>query len=156
MEWANNYQENQITLIYDTMWDSTRKMAEAIAEGIRQTDSTVTIKLINSSKEDKNDIITELFKSKAILMGSPTINNGLLHSIGGILEMAKGMRFKNKKAAAFGRYGWSGESVKQVTEKLRDAGFEVINDGIRSLWVPDTDEVTNLIEYGKTYAAMLN
>ena len=155
LEWANNYQENQITLIYDTMWESTRKMAEAIAEGITSTDSKVTVKLLNASKEDKNDIMTEIFKSKAILMGSPTVNNALLHTISGLLEMAKGLKFKNKKAAAFGSYGWSGECVKQLTERLKDAGFEVINDGIRSLWVPDADEENKLIDFGKAFVDLV-
>jgi len=103
LKWADNYQENQITLIFDTMWDSTRKMAEAIAAGIQNVDPSVTIKIFNSSKDDKNDILTEVFKSKAILVGSPTINNGYLHSIGGLLEMIRGLKFKGKKAAAFGR-----------------------------------------------------
>lgn len=155
LEWANDYQENQITIIYDTMWDSTRKMGEAIAAGIIQADSQVTVKLFNASKEDKNDLITEIFKSKAILIGSPTINNGYLHSIAGLLEMAKGLKFKNKKAAAFGSYGWSGEVVKQLTDKLKTAGFEVVDEGVRSLWVPDTNEVANLINYGKSFVEEL-
>lgn len=155
LEWADNYQENQITLIYDTMWNSTRIMAEAIAAGIAQADPEVTVKLYNASKEDKNDIITEIFKSKAILMGSPTVNNVLMHSIGGLLEMVKGLKFKDKKAAAFGSYGWSGEAVKQLTERLKDCGFEVANEGIRSLWVPDKDEKTNLINFGKNFAQQI-
>ena len=151
LKWANDYQEDQITIIYDTMWNSTRIMGEAIAKGIMQADSKLTVKLFNAAKEDKNDLITEIFKSKAILVGSPTINNGFLHSIAGLLEMAKGMKFKNKKAAAFGSYGWSGEVVKQLTERLKDAGFEVVNDGIRSLWVPDMDEMDSLTNYGKAF-----
>lgn len=152
MEWADNYKENQITIIYDTMWEATRKMAEAITRGIQKVDKGVTIKLMNAAKEDKNDIITEIFKSKAILLGSPTVNNRYLHSLGGILEMVKGLKFKKKKAAAFGSYGWSGESVKLLTEDLESAGFEVINPGYRSLWVPDDTEEEKLIEYGIEFA----
>ncbi|EHM38258.1 MBL fold metallo-hydrolase [Anaeroglobus geminatus] len=59
-QWAANYRENQITLIYDTMWNSTRRMAECIAAGIREADPAVTVKLCNSSKLDKNDICTEV------------------------------------------------------------------------------------------------
>ena len=83
------------------------------------------------------------------------INNGYLHSIAGLLEMAKGLKFKNKKAAAFGSYGWSGEVVKQLTDKLKTAGFEVVDEGVRSLWVPDTNEVANLINYGKSFVEEL-
>lgn len=153
LAWADNYKENQITLIYDTMWNATRKMAEAIAYGIVQEDPSVTVKLMNASKEDKNDIITEIFRSKAILLGAPTVNNGYLHSIAGLMEMVKGLKFKEKKAAAFGSYGWSGESVKQLSSVLSDAGFELVNDGVRALWVPDENVLAELTEYGKNFAA---
>ena len=139
MEWAKNYKENQVTLIYDSMWNSTRRMAEAIATGIKSVDKNITIKIFNSAKADKNDIITEVFKSKAILVGSSTINKGILSSTASILEMIKGLEFKNKKAAAFGSYGWGGESVKIITEELNKAGFELINEGIRELWNPDEE-----------------
>jgi anaerobic nitric oxide reductase flavorubredoxin len=86
MEWADNYQENQITILYDTMWDSTRVMAEQIAAGIKSADDKVTVKLFNLAKTDKNDAITEIFKSKAILLGSPTVNNGILVAVAAILE----------------------------------------------------------------------
>lgn len=147
--WADDYQENQITLVYDTMWNSTRKMAEAIASGIEEADPNVTVKLFNTSKEDKNDVITEIFKSKGILVGSPTINGGHSYSIAGLLEMVAGLKMKNKKAAAFGSYGWGGEAVKQLTEKLKNAGFEVEDDGVRTMWVPDCQELDSLKEYGK-------
>ncbi|NLX71003.1 MAG: anaerobic nitric oxide reductase flavorubredoxin [Clostridiales bacterium] len=150
LEWANDYQENQITIVYDTMWNGTRRMAEAIAEGIREADSSVVIKLYNAAKFDKNDIITEIFKSKAILVGSPTINRGISYSIAGLLEMIKGLGFKNKKAAAFGAYGWSGESVKIINEALEKAGFTVVNDGIRVTWNPDAQAADECKEFGRT------
>ena len=152
LKWADAYQENQITFIFDTMWESTHKMAVAIAQGIQNVDPQVTIKMYNSAKEDKNDIMTEVFRSKAILLGSPTINNGYLYSIAGIAEMAKGLKFKKKKAAAFGSYGWSGEAVKQLSEMLTQAGFELVNEGIRALWVPDTQAIEECVKYGEEFA----
>lgn len=149
LDWANNYQENQITILYDTMWNSTRKMAEAIAEGIQNKDKQVTIKIMNTSKDDKTEVLTEVFKSKAILVGSPTVNNGYLHSIAGILEMIKGMKLKNKVAAAFGSYGWSGEAVNQITESLKKAGFTVNTEGIKVMWTPDKDMTKQCIEFGE-------
>ncbi len=149
LEWAKDYQENQITIIYDTMWNATRRIAEAIAEGIGQAEPEATVKLMNASKEDKNDILTEVFKSKLILVGSPTVNNGYLHSLGGLLEMMKGLKFRNKKASAFGSYGWSGESVKQLTDALKEAGFQIVNDGMRVLWVPDDEKTIECVEFGK-------
>ena len=152
VQWANNYQENQITIVYDSMWNGTRKMAEAIAEGIIAADSSVTVKLFQCARSDKADIITELFKAKAILVGSPTVNRGILSAVGSILEEVKGLGFKNKKAAAFGTYGWSGESVKILTEKLREAGLEVLQDGLRINWNPDQQGIESCITLGKEVA----
>lgn len=153
LRWADSYQENQITLIYDTMWGSTRMMAEAIARGIQQSDSAVTIKLMNSFVNNKNDIITEVFRSKMILLGSPTINNVYLYSIGGLLVMMRGMRFSGKSAAAFGSYGWSGEAVRQISDELLDAGFRLINEGLRMLWVPDEAGLARCVAYGAALPA---
>ncbi|HCX62286.1 MAG TPA: MBL fold hydrolase, partial [Clostridiales bacterium] len=148
VEWAKSYKENQITIIYDTMWNGTRRMAEAIAEGIKSKDKDVAIKLFNCAKRDKNDIITEVFKSKMILVGSSTINNGILSSVASLLEMIKGLKFTDKKAAAFGSYGWSGESVKIITEELKESKFEVISEGIKELWNPDEDAINRCKEFG--------
>ena len=150
-KWANNYQEDQITLIYDTMWQSTRKMAESIAEGIQQASPNTTIKILNAVKNDKNDILVEVFKSKAILVGSPTINNGFSYAIAGILEMIKGLKFKNKKAASFGSYGWSGEAAKLIKEFLEESKFAIVNDGIRVNWAPDQETIEQLREYGRKF-----
>jgi len=149
MEWAKSYQENQITLVYDTMWKGTRRMAEAIAAGIRSKDKDVNIKLFNCAQKDKNDIITEIFKSKMVLLGSSTINNGILTAAAGILEMIKGLKFTNKKAAAFGSYGWSGEAVKIITDQLKEAKFDVVNDGIKELWNPDEEALERCREFGR-------
>ena len=148
LEWANAYQEDQVTIVYDTMWQSTRHMAQAIADGIREASPETTIKLMNASVDDKNDILTEMFRSKMVLMGSPTINNGYSYAIAGLLEMARGLKFKKKKAAAFGSYGWSGEAVKMITEHLQQAGFEIACEGIRQTWVPDTDMLAACRQWG--------
>lgn len=157
MEWAKDYQENQITIIYDTMWNSTRKMAEKIAAGIRLSDTDVTVKLFNSNSThtDKNDIITEVFKSKAILVGSPTINKGALFSVAGILEMIKGLAFKNKKGSAFGSYGWSGESNKLISSELEKGGFGLLNEGLRVTWNPDDESLIKCQEFGRSIGEAL-
>jgi flavorubredoxin len=153
LDWAKAYKENQITILYDTMWNGTRIMAEKIAEGIHQADKDVAIKLFNIAKTDKNDIITEVFKAKAILVGSPTIGKGISSGTAGILEEIEGLRFKGKKAAAFGCYGWSGEGVKRISDVLVKGGFELTDEGIRCLWNPDEASVAACVAYGKDFAA---
>jgi len=152
MEWADGYQENQVSILYDTMWNGTRRMAEYIGEGIREADKDVTVKLYNVADTDKNDVILEVFKSKAILVGCPTINKGISFATMGILEMMKGLAFKNKKAAAFGTYGWSGESPKIISEELSKAGFEVVIEPHKETWYPDEEALIRCKEFGKSFA----
>jgi anaerobic nitric oxide reductase flavorubredoxin len=151
-QWANDYQENQITIIYDTMWNGTKKLADKIAEGIEIVDPDVEVKVFNLTKSDQNDLITEVFKSKKVVIGSPTINNTILHSIAGFIQLMKQMKFKGKKATSFGCYGWSGESTKILNEALANAGFEVIEEGFRNQWNPDDGRQIEAIEFGKKIA----
>ena len=148
-KWAAAYKENQITIIYDTMWDGTRRMAEEIAAGIRTADPDVIVKLYNSSRTDKNDIITEVFKSKAILVGCPTVNKGILSSLAGLMEEIKGLAFKDKKAAAFGTYGWSGEGPKVLARMLAEAGFAVMDGELKNLWSPDEQAC---LDFGRRFS----
>ena len=151
-KWADNYSENQITILYDTMWNDTRKMAEAIARGISEEDNKINIKIINTAKSDKTENVAEVFKSKAIIVGSPTVNNGYLYSIAGTLELIKGLKLKNKKAASFGSYGWSGEAVKLINEELIKSGFSLINEGLRCMWTPTDENIKECINFGKEIA----
>lgn len=154
VEWANDYQENQITIVYDTMWNGTKTLAEKIIEGIKSEDKDVVVKSFNVAKKDWNDVLTEVFKSKAVIVGSPTMGNDALHTVAGFIHMMKAMKFKNKKAAAFGCYGWSGEAVKIISEKMDGAGFELINDGFRNQWNPDDENQIKAVEFGKELAKL--
>lgn len=145
-EWCQEYQENQITIVYDTMWNGTMRLAHQIAKEISLLSPETVVKVFNVSKFDKNDIMTEVFKSKAIAVGSPTVGQSVLSNVAGWLEFLKELKFKNKKAAVFGCYGWSGESTKILRERLIDAGFEVVEPEIRCSWNPETADLAKARE----------
>ena len=148
--WCDTYQENQVTVVYDTMWEGTAKLAHAITAELHRRSPETVVKLFSIAKADKNDIMTEVFKSKAIAVGSPTVCNSYLSSVAGWLEFLKQLKFKGKKAAAFGCYGWSGESVKLLQARLTEAGFAVAEQGIRCQWNPEEPDfapVPALAEY---------
>ena len=81
-------------------------------------------------------------------MGSPTVNKGILTSTAAILEQIKGLSFKNKKAVSFGCYGWSGEGINIISEDLKEAGFEIINEGLKVLWNPDEEAIVQCKKLG--------
>ena len=127
-------------MAYDTMWEGTAKLAHAVAAEISRQSPDTVVKVYNIAKTDKNELMTEVFKSKAIAVGSPTCVNDILTSVAGWLSFLKTLKFKGKKAAAFGCYGWSGESVKILQEKLKEAGFQVTESAVKCNWNPEASD----------------
>jgi flavorubredoxin len=127
-------------------------MAEEIAAGIKAADPSLSIKLFNVASADKNDVIAEVFKAKMDVAGSSTINKGFLSAMAADLEIIKGLQLKNKKTVAFGSYGWSGESPKQIQKELIEAGFEVWKDPLGTLWNPDEEARETCREFGRQLA----
>jgi anaerobic nitric oxide reductase flavorubredoxin len=149
-EWSQDYNDGTVVIAYDTMWNGTKNMATAIAKGLAK--SGVKYKLFNTATTDKNDLLTEIFKAKGLIVGSPTVNNTVLHSISGLLDSVKGLRFKNKAAAAFGAYGWGGESPKIINQRLLDSGLRIIHEPIRFKYQPTDEELEECVEFGVKFA----
>ncbi len=145
-EWAAQVPEKTAVIAYDTMWDATRRMAEAIGEGLAS--EGVPYKSFYMSVSDRNDVIAEIFKAKAVLIGSCTFNGGLLPSITPILEDMRGLKFQNKIGGAFGSYGWSGEAVKTIEEHLGASKIPKVADGIMAKWQPKRDDLSRCREFG--------
>jgi len=150
LSWASGEAKSRILVVYDTMWGSTEKMAKAIVEGIRSEGvETVLLRLPFS---DRGDIIKELLEAKGILIGSSTINNGVLPTLAPFLEELQGLRPRNKIAAAFGSYGWGGGAIKTIEEKLQKATMEIVTPSLTVKWVPNDDELQKCLEFGRENA----
>jgi flavorubredoxin len=153
-QWAKQEPENSAVIIYDTMWDGTRLMAEAIGQGLAA--KNVPYKAFHVAVSDRNDVITEVFKAKAIIVGSPTFNQGVLPTITPILEDLKGLKFQNKIGAAFGSYGWSGEAVKIIEEHLNRCKIQLVAEGIRAKWQPKSADLVRCRELGQKVAQAIS
>jgi flavorubredoxin len=153
-EWAEQEPENSAVILYDTMWDGTRRMAEAIGQGLAA--SGLPYKMFHMAVSDRNDVITEVFKAKAIVVGSPTFNQGVLPTLSPILEDIRGLKFHNKIGAAFGSYGWSGESVKIIENHLSNSKIQLVTEGIRAKWQPKLDDLAKCQELGRKVAQAVN
>ncbi|MCD9504638.1 anaerobic nitric oxide reductase flavorubredoxin [Photobacterium phosphoreum] len=151
LEWANQYQENRITIFYDSMSNNTRMMADAIAQGITEEDDQVIVRIFNVARHDKNEILSNMFRSKGVLVGSSTMNNVMMPKVAGLLEEITGLRFKNKKAGAFGSYGWNGGAVDRIHARLTDAGF-FTTIGLKTKWRPDGKALQECRDHGKKIA----
>ncbi len=146
-QWAKQESGPYAVILFDTMWNATRKLAEAIGEGL--SDEGVDHKILHMSVTDRNDALVEVFKAKTVVVGSPTLNNGLLPTILPILVDLKGLKFQNKLGAAFASYGWSGEALKLIEDHFADCKIPLIREGIRCKWQPGEDDLKTARQYGR-------
>jgi flavorubredoxin len=145
-EWAEEYQEDQLTILYDSMWEGTAAIAREISRVAARVSPNTMVRMFNCSKSDLSEMMTEVFKSKAIAVGSPTISRDIMMGVSSTIRFMKSLKFKNKRAAAFGCYGWSGESVDILKRELADAGFQVTDTNIRSMWKPNDEDLESAEE----------
>jgi flavorubredoxin len=148
--WSKQKSKDKAVIIYDTMWQSTEKMAFAIAEGL--IGEGIEVKMLNLKLNHRSDIMTEILDSKAVLLGSPTLNNGMLPTMADILCYMKGLRPADKIGFAFGSYGWSGEAVKQMTEALEEMKVRIVEGGLRLKFAPTHDDFQKCAELGRKIA----
>ncbi|WP_097028096.1 flavodoxin domain-containing protein [Clostridium peptidivorans] len=152
-EWAKWNSEKSVVILYNSMYGATHKMADYIARGVDE--SGLSYKIYNSATADKNDVITDIFKSKGLLLGSSTINNGILSSLSQYIEELMGLKFINKVGASFGSYGWSGESPKILKEHLEKAKVKVLEEPLSIKYVPTEEELRKCVQFGKSFAEKL-
>lgn len=146
-KWSRHEAEQKAVVVYDTMWHSTQIMAEKIAEGISR--KGIDVKPMHLRTFHRSDVMTEVMDARAVVVGSPTLNNNLFPTIADFFAYMKGLRPENKIGAAFGSYGWSGESVNIINKELEKMKFELIDSGIKVQYVPDDNGCKLCIEYGE-------
>jgi len=147
VDWSTQKPERKALVVYDSMWQSTKKMAEAIVAGLGS--EGVKAKPMHLRSYHRSDIITEVLKAGALIVGSPTLNNGIFPTVSDFLTYLKGLKPRKKLAAAFGSYGWSGEAVKVINKELEEMNFELIDPGCKVQYVPDAASLESCEELGK-------
>jgi flavorubredoxin len=150
MYWAEGRAKERVFVAYDTMWESTGAMAMAIVDGVQE--AGVEVRACRLSATDPSDVYTDVLLSKALIVGSSTVNNTVLPSMAAFLEELKGLRPKNKIACAFGSHGWGGGAVKVIEKSLQQAGVEVIPPGLTVRHKPSPEELKECVELGKRIA----
>ncbi len=153
-EWSQDYKEDFVVIIYDTMYNATKSMAESIAKGL--ANRNVKSILYNASLTDPSDLVPQVFKSKGVIMGSCTVNNTYLRSIAGLLDHIKGLKFKNKAAAAFGSYGWSGGAAGKISRELGEAGMKIVQEPLQIKYRPTSEELKQCEIFGEKFADALD
>jgi len=151
--WSSQKPTRKAVITYDTMWNSTALMARAIADGIAAGGAHVDVMPLSVCH--RSDIVTEILNAGALIVGSPTLNNNIFPTVVDTLIYLKGLKPANLIGAAFGSYGWSGESVKQIEGYLEAMKVEIVEGGIKVKYVPTAEDLQKCFELGGSVADRL-
>ncbi len=150
VNWSEGKAGNKVLVIYDTMWGSTENMAKAILRGL--IDEGTDARLLHLRSNHRSDVIEGMLEARGILLGSPTLNNGMFPTMGDFLTYAKGLRPKGKVFGLFGSYGWGGGAIKEMRKVLEQEKFEIWERDLPVQFVPDLEELKSAIQFGRDFA----
>jgi flavorubredoxin len=151
--WSEGFLKNKAVIVYDSMWGSTTTIARAIADGL--VSQGIEVKFFKLRESDVTEIVTEILDAKAVLVGSPTLNNSMFPSVSAFLTYICGLRPKGKIWAFFGSYGWGKGAVKQMIETAQKSNFEVYEHTIELQYVPTEKELKECFNFGRELAQKL-
>jgi flavorubredoxin len=146
-KWANFETEKKALIIYDSMWGSTEKIAYKLMEGLEDTGITVVIR--NLKNTNISDIINDVLTSKLICLGSPTLNNSMMPTMGGFLTYMVGLKPKNRIGFVFGSYGWGGQAVGDIRKTINSLSWDFPKENININYVPDENELKEIKKIGE-------
>ncbi len=150
VDWSQGKTGRKILIVYDTMWGSTESLAKAILKGLIEEEAEA--KLLHLRSNHRSDIIYEMLEAKGILLGSPTLNNGMFPTMGDFLTYMRGLKPKGKIFGLFGSHGWGGGAVKEMRKNLVEEKFEVCEKELVVQYIPDSEELKKAIQFGKEFA----
>jgi flavorubredoxin len=152
-KWAKQEYYSKAVIIYDTMWNSTAKMARSIADGIYT--ENVEVKLLPLTTIHRSDVATEILEAGALLIGSPTLNQQIFPTVADVLTYLQGLKPKNLIGQVFGSYGWGGEAIKILTEHMTKLNIEPIGEAINVKYVPTNNDLVTCRNLGINIAKQL-
>ncbi|MBN2484977.1 MAG: FprA family A-type flavoprotein [Bacteroidales bacterium] len=143
-----------VLITYVSAYGYTQQMASDIAKGIKSV-KDCNVELLDIENILLGDLESKLVASNALIVGSPTINKNTLLPVYRLFALISPLRDRNKKAAAFGSYGWSGEAVGLIESNLKALGLDVVVEGAREKFAPGNEKEQTMVNFGKKFAEKL-
>ena len=150
VDWSRGKAKGKVLVVYDTMWGSTEALAKAILNGL--SEEVAEARLLHLRLNHRSDVIEEMLEAKGVLLGSPTLNNGMFPTMGDFLTYMKGLRPKGKIFGLFGSHGWGGGGLKEMRKTLEEEKFEVWEKELQVQYLPTPEELKKAAEFGKEFA----
>lgn len=148
--WAGGVVEPKVLVVFDTMWESTAAMGQAILDGAAEPG--VHASLIHVRRTHLTQIATEMLDAAAVAFGSATLNRGMMPAAAAVLCYLEGLRPPTKAAFAFGSYGWGRGGAEAIDEALRRLDWDILREPIKAHWRPTPDVLAECRQAGKLLA----
>ena len=153
-ETINPNTKKTVVIPYVSAYGYTGMLAEKIAEGIKDS-GDVDVHIFDMVETEQETVMKELEFADGFLLGTPTIVGEALKPIWDLTTSMFPPVHGEKLAGAFGSYGWSGEGVPHIIERLKQLRMKVIDDGFRVRFKPGQADLTDAYEYGYNFGCVL-
>ena len=150
LDMANDKADRRVVIVYDTMWHSTEHMTIPIMQGIQS--AGVEVEVLKLRSTPMSQAIKRIWESRAMLIGTPTLNNIMFPTVAEFLTHLRGLRPKNRLAGAFGSFGWGGGAVKEAYELFKKMGLETVEPGVEVLYRPSAEDENKCFDFGRQFA----
>jgi anaerobic nitric oxide reductase flavorubredoxin len=147
--YATGETEPSITLLYGTMYGNTEALMNAVAQGVSA--AGVQFDIFDAARTHVSYILPSLWTRAGVLVGAPTYEGHLFPAVAQALEIAGEKGVKNKKAAMFGSYGWSGGALKHLKRIVEPLDWEILGS-LEFIGAPSQEELGQAFEFGYSFA----
>lgn len=156
-EWSKGIldipENNYAVVMYVSAYGYTKEIGDAIAKGLKE--SGVNVDAFDITELEMGEIINKIERAKAVIIGSPTINQDAVKPVWDVLSLVSPIINRGKTAMAFGSYGWSGEAVPMLTERLKCLKFKVVEPGLKVAFKPTCDDLEAAKQKGIEIAKLI-
>lgn len=153
IKWARREIINKAVIAYDTMWESTAKLANAIAQGLIQNGTET--KVMSLKVHHRSDVVTELLDAASFIVGAPTMNGQIYPTLADLLTYIKGLKPKGLTGQVFGSYGWAANAVTDMSEIFKQMQVETIGEPLKCRYVPASETLQKASELGALISAAI-
>lgn len=145
--------QKKVVIPYVSAYGYTQMLAHQISDGIKAS-GEIEVKLYDLEKSSQEEVLKEMAKADGLLIGSPTILQEALKPVWQLFASMNPVVDGGKLASAFGSYGWSGEAVSHLLERLKQLHMQVV-EGYRCKLKPSVDELKQAYTYGYEFGCQL-
>jgi flavorubredoxin len=148
-EFATEGTEPGVTLVYGSMYGNTELMMNAVARGISR--AGVPVEIFDAARTHVSYILPSLWTKRGVMIGAPTYEVSLFPPMADVLSMAVRKRIRNKKAAYFGSYGWSGGALRELEAIIKPLKWDLA-DTFEFVGSPRETQLRQAEQFGERFA----